>query len=302
MRLPALILLLVACRCVADTNTFTVATYNVENWVLMQRRSVTNAPKPVAEREAVVNVLAGIQPDVLGVEELGTTNELADLQAGLEARGQKYPYTEWIQGADPTRHVALLSRFPIVERLSHTNDTYQLNGHPMGIERGILDVRVQVNPQYSFRVLVVHLKSKRQTELGDQAVMRGEEARLLRRRVEEILQADPNENFIVMGDFNDTLGSDAISEVTGTNSHRLFVLHPRDSKGYDTTHFWKAHREFSRLDYLMLSSGMSNEFVAGSARIADPPRWLNASDHRAVSATFYMHDIGTNRPACATAP
>jgi endonuclease/exonuclease/phosphatase family metal-dependent hydrolase len=288
MRLLALLLTLAAGRCLADTNTFTVATYNLQNWLLMERKGVTNAPKPATEREAVVNVLDTVKPDVLGVEEMGTTNELAELQAQLEARGQKYPYTEWVQGGDPTRHVALLSRFPIVARFSHTNATYQLDGQPRLIERGILDVRVQVNPTYSFRALVVHLKSKRQTETGDQAVMRREEARLVRQRVEEILKADPNENFVVMGDFNDTYGSDAIREVSGG----LFVLRPRDSKGYDTTHFWKAKREFSRLDYVMLSPGMSNEFVNGSARIADPPRWLDGSDHRAVSATFYMRDIG----------
>lgn len=285
--------------CLADqsTGTFTVATYNLQNWVLMERRGVSNAPKPANEQKEIVNVLVTVKPDVLAVEEMGTTNELAELRNSLRERGLDYPHTEWIQGADPTRHVALLSRFPIVERLSHTNDTYQLNGQPMRIERGILDVRVQVNPHYSFRALVVHLKSKRQTDFGDQAVMRHEEAHLLRRRVDEILQRDPNENIVVMGDFNDTPDSEAIHDVTGTNSHRLFILHPRDSKGYDTTHFWKARRQFSRIDYLMLSPGMSNEFITDTARIADLPHWLDGSDHRAVSATFYMHDIGTNRPA-----
>jgi endonuclease/exonuclease/phosphatase family metal-dependent hydrolase len=288
MRLRALVLLLVACRCFGDTNTFTIATYNVQNWVLMERKGTANAPKPATEQKAVVNVLAVVKPDVLAVQEMGTSNELDELRRALKARGFDYPHTEWIQGEDPTRHVALLSRFPIVERLSHTNDTYQLDGQPKRVSRGILDVRVQVNPQYSFRVLVAHLKSKRQTDDGDQALIRLEEARLLRRHVDEILKADPHENVVVMGDLNDTYGSDAIREV----STGLFVLRPRDSKGYDTTHFWKAKREFSRLDYVILSPGMSNEYVTGTARIADPPRWLDGSDHRPVTATFYMRDIG----------
>ncbi len=286
----------VVCRCAADTNTFTVATYNVQNWVLMERHGVSNAPKPATEQKAIANVLAGVRPDILAVEEMGTTNELAELRSALQEHGLNYPYNEWIQGVDPTRHVALLSRFPIVERLSHTNDTYQLNGHPMRIERGILDVRIQVNTEYSFRALVVHLKSKRTTEIGDQAVMRREESLLLRRHVEDILKRDPNENFIVLGDFNDTPYSEPVRNVIGTDNRRLFVLRPRDSKGYDTTHFWKAHREFSRIDYLMISPGMSNEFVTGTEQIAAPPHWLNGSDHRAVSATFYTYDVGTNRP------
>lgn len=303
-RLIVLASLLLAGCCSADTNTFTVAAYNLENWLLMERHGHTNSPKPVAEREAVTKVLAGIRPDVLGVEEMGSTNELADLRIRLEAQGLKYPHTEWIQGADPTRHVALLSRFPIVERNSHTNDTYTLNNHPMGIERGILDVRIQVNPTYSFRALVVHLKSKRHTDIGDQEYMRHEEAKLLHKEIEAILAQDPNENFIIMGDFNDTPQSPAISELTGTNNHGLFVLHPRDSHGFDTTHFWKFQKDpsnrWSRIDYIIASPGMSNEFVTGSAHIADPHGWLDASDHRAVHAQFYTTDRGTNLPARVT--
>lgn len=300
-----LLLLVAAAR--ADQpapGTFTVAAYNLENWVLMERHGVSNAPKPEVEREAVVSVLTGVKPDVLGIEEMGTTNDLTDLRLRLKKRGLNYPYIEWIQGADPTRHVALLSRFPIVERLSHTNQAYQLAGHPMRIERGILDVRIQVNPRYSFRALVVHLKSKRQTEMGDQAVMRLEEARLLHQQIEEILRRDPNENFVIMGDFNDTPDSPAIHELTNTNCHSLFVLHPRDSKGYDSTHFWKFQRDpshrWSRIDYLMASPGMSNEYVAGSAKINDPHGWLDASDHRAISARFHIGDRGTNLPARVT--
>jgi endonuclease/exonuclease/phosphatase family metal-dependent hydrolase len=283
------------------TNTFTIATYNVENWLAMDRHGVTNAPKPVAERDAVAKVLAGIRPDVLGLEEMGTTNDLADLRARLAQHGLDYPHVEWLQAADPARHVVLLSRFPITERRSHTNETYLLNNQPHHIERGILDVRVQVATNYSFRALVVHLKSKRATDAGDQAVMRLEEARLLHRQIEDILRRDPNENFVIVGDFNDTPGSAPLNELTATNCHSLFVLHPRDSKGFDTTHFWRWQKDptnrWSRIDYLMASPGMSNEYVEGSAKINDPTGWLDASDHRAVSAQFHIGDRGTNRPA-----
>jgi hypothetical protein len=55
------------------TNTFVVAVYNLENWLMMERTGGTNSGKPVASREAVVSVLTGIRPDVLGVVEIGTT-------------------------------------------------------------------------------------------------------------------------------------------------------------------------------------------------------------------------------------
>jgi endonuclease/exonuclease/phosphatase family metal-dependent hydrolase len=286
------------------TNSYTIAAYNLENWLEMERHSVTNAPKPEAERNAVAKVLAGIRPDVLGVAEIGTTNDLADLQARLRDHGLDFPHFEWVQGADLNRRVALLSRFPITERLSHTNDTYVLNGQNRRIERGILDVRVQVNPQYSFRALVVHLKSKRAVDYGDQAAIRLAEAKLLHQQIETILHRDPHENFIILGDFNDTPDSPPLRELAGTNCHSLFILAPRDSKGFDSTHFWRWQKDpsnrWSRIDYLMASPGMSNEYVDGSAMINDPPGWRDASDHRAISARFYTGDRGTNLPARVT--
>jgi hypothetical protein len=65
-----------------------------------------------------------------------------------------------------------------------------------------------------------------------------------------------------------------------------------DSTGGEGTHYWWKERSFSRIDYLIASPGMSNEFVTGSAHVADPPHWQRASDHRAIYASFLAHDIG----------
>ena len=169
-----------------STNAFTVAAYNVENWVLMERNGKPDQPKPASEKQAVFAVVAQIRPDVLSVAEMGTTNELAELAAGLRAKGLDYPYREWIEGADTNRHVALLSRFPIAQRFSRTDYTYLLAGKPTRVQRGFLDVLVKVNDDYSFHAIVAHLKSKRQTPEGDQAVMRAEEAKLLRTHIGKV--------------------------------------------------------------------------------------------------------------------
>lgn len=289
----------VAAFATESTNTFTVAAYNVENWVLMERNGNADQLKPQAEREAVFKVLAQVRPDVLGVEEMGTANELDDLLGGLHEKGLDYPYREWIQGGDLTRHVALLSRFPIARRFSRTDYTYLLKGEPRPIERGILDVEVKVNDSYSFRAVVAHLKSKRQSKIGDQAVMRLEEAKLMRAHIGKALKDNPRLNLIAMGDFNDTPESEAIRSIIGEPPFNLFDLMPVDSKGGHDTHFWKARDLFSRIDYLITSPGLSNEYIEGSAHIADVPEWNDASDHRVVYAQFHDHDIG--EPA-ATAP
>lgn len=302
MILGALIFLLTAgALAAAPTNTFVVAAYNVENWVLMERDGQPNQPKPESEKAAVVDVLATIQPDVLGVVELGTTNELAELSRRLAARGLHYPHSEWIQGWDVNRHVALLSRFPITERHSRTDYSYQLGTNTLYHSRGVLDVQIQVTADYSFRTVVAHLKSRRQHELFDDTLMRHAEARLLREHVARALAADPARNLILMGDLNDPPESESLRVILGQPPGQLRDLMPQDRAGRFNTHLWRFRRQWSRIDYLLVSTGMANDYVAGSARIADEPGWDRASDHRAVYARFTSVETAPV-PAAETAP
>ena len=293
MRLWLLVVVLAASIVHADslpTNSFSIASYNVENWLLMERNRKPDQPKPAASKSAVVDVLAEARPDVVGFQEMGGTNDFAELIAMLAERGLVYPHREWVQGADPTRHVALLSRFPITERRSRVDYTYKLGSNVMPIQRGILDVNIQVNEHYSFRALVVHLKSRRVVEEFDQAEARLGEARLLRGHIAKILKDDPDRNLIAIGDFNDVPDSPALRAVIGEPPFPLHRLNPVDSKGYFTTHLWRSKREWSRIDYLITSPAMANEFVPGSARIGDYPMWEKASDHRLILARFLAQD------------
>jgi endonuclease/exonuclease/phosphatase family metal-dependent hydrolase len=272
--------------------TFTVSSYNVENWLLMTRGSKTNEPKPEVSRQQIVSILARVKPDVAGLIEIGTTNDLAELRHRLKEAGSDYPHQEWWQAADPTRHVALLSKFPIERRYSRADYTYDLDGRPTPIQRGILDVLIRVNDSYAFRAIVVHLKSKREIEGASQAAMRLGEARLLRQHIDDILQRDPHANVLAVGDYNDTPESEPIHTVIGTGARQLFDIMPRTSTGHVDTHYWRSQRSYSRIDYLLASPGMSNEYVAGSGRLANYPGWLDASDHRCLYAKFHDRDIG----------
>lgn len=300
--LLGLLLAFVATGAAQQTDTFVLATYNVENWTRTERRGVPDQPKPEHEKAAVVAVLAAIRPDVLGLVEMGTTDDLAELASRLRAVSVEYPYSAWLQAADAERHVALLSRFPLIKQFSRTNDFYELAGRQHPIQRGILDVLVQVNARYSFRALVVHLKSKRVVEGADQAQMRLEEARLVRRHITATLEQQPRLNLALVGDFNDTPESPPVRTILGEGPFALFALVGWDSRGYDTTHFYRPTRTWSRLDYIAVSPGMSNEFVEGSAKIADVGPWREASDHRAIYASFYAQDRNEPEAAAAVPP
>ena len=101
--------------------TFRVATYNVENYLdqpTESRHSVKSAEAKAKIRESI----KAMNPDVIALEEMGTTNALLELRASLKADGLDFPFWEHIQSFDTNIHVAVLSRLPIVARRPHTNE------------------------------------------------------------------------------------------------------------------------------------------------------------------------------------
>ncbi len=281
------------------TNQFTVATYNVRNWLTMPRWGKPDQPKPLDEKMAVVECLADIQPDVLALQEIGSDRDLIDIVGRLRNAGLVYPDGEWIEGVDTNRHVAILSRFPIIKRNSVTDATYTLSGQTLGISRGIIDVTVGVSDAYHFRALVAHLKSKRPVPDFNQAAMRLAEANLLRRHAEKLIKTNPRLNLLVMGDLNDTPMSQPLVALRGQEPPFLHTIEAIDRDGQDFTFFWKSAGERSRLDYLLVNEAMQAELVRDGFGIGDSQRWNQASDHRAVYARFYALD--QDQPPAASA-
>ncbi len=274
----------------APTNTFRVATYNVENWLLMERNRQPDRPKPEPAKQAVFDVLADVKADVLALQEVGDTNDLAEVADGLAARGLVYPHRDWLRAADTNRHVAVLSRFPITDRFSRGDYTFTLGTNVIPFQRGVLDVNIQVNHHYAFRALVVHLKSRREVTDFDQAQARLHEAQLLRAHIGKALKDHPDRNLLVAGDFNDTPDSAPLRTIIGEPPFALVMLPATTARGYSGTHLWRARREWSRIDYLIASPGLAREHITGTARVGDHPASEKASDHRPVWADFIAAD------------
>lgn len=289
--LLAFALLAVSARALEPGDSFVFAAYNVENWLSMDRyidnERVTSSPKPEEEKAAVVAVILAHQPDILGIVEIGQQDDLEDLRARLKAGGLDYPHIEWLSGPDPERHVALLSKFPIVERNSLANVPFDLDGHPQAVQRGILDVTVEPAEGYRIRLLGVHFKSRRPVPDFDQATLRGKEAEALRSHVSAILEADPDANVMLFGDFNDTKNEYPIRHLLGGPAkRRLKDIFLSDSLGDRWTHYWKAADLYSRIDYLIASPGLFKEVHAGDRGIDRSENWFVGSDHRLIFATI----------------
>jgi len=284
-------------------DSFRIATYNVENYLL--EPAGTRPAKSAAARAAVCDAIVALKPDVLALQEIGGTNALFDLQSSLKGRGVDLPDWEWITGFDTNIHLAVLSRYPITARRPHTNETFLLAGRPFRVSRGFLEVEIKPSDHSSFVLLAAHLKSRRPVPYADEADLRLEEAHALRGIIDRILSSNPDVNLVVLGDFNDLYNSKALKSVLGGRGRMSLVdTRPAEQNG-DTpgaagrrhsgrtiawTHYYDVEDTYSRIDYILLSRGMEREWQPEGTCVLALPNWGVASDHRPLVATFYNRD------------
>ena len=269
----------------ADPGEIRIASYNVENYTTMTRRidgkMVAEAGKPEPERNAVAKSITEISPDIIGLMEIGTPAQFEDLRRRIHKAGLDYAEAEYLSGPDPSRHVALLSRYPIVERHSLGDIPLKIGTVTLHSPRGFLDVTVEPRPGYRIRILCVHLKAKLEVANYDATALREAEAVFLRKHVREILSRDPETRLVVMGDFNDTKNSRALWEITGKPEWRdsLKALPLTDRNGDSWTECWESADVYSRIDYMMVSKKLEPEVNSGRSAVARFPFWREASDH-----------------------
>jgi len=212
------------------TETFRVATYNVENYLdqpTQSRHFVKSAEAKAKVRESI----EAIKPDVLALEEMGTTNALLELRASLKTDGLDFPFWEHVSGADTNIHVAVLSKFPIVARYPHTNDEFLLDGKRFRVGRGFAEVEIQAATNFTFTLIAAHLKSKLATPNADEAEERLAEAKVLRGIIDEHFKENPDAKLIVLGDINDLKNSDPIKAIIGRGKFKLTDTRPAERNG-----------------------------------------------------------------------
>ena len=282
---------------------FRVATYNVENY-LDQPTESRHFVKSADARAKIRESIESTKPDVVALEEMGTTNALLELRASLAAEGLDFPFWEQVQGWDTNIHVAVLSRLPIVARRPHTNDLFLLDGRQFRVERGFAEVDIQADTNVTFTMIVAHLKSRRPVPNADEAMERLEEAKVLRGIIDEHLTNNPNARLIVLGDFNDVKDSDAVREIIGRGKFKLTDTRPAERNGdiapvgnsnFDPrniawTEYYGKEDVYTRMDYILLSPALARDWVKNESYVLALPNWGIGSDHRPIVAAFKAED------------
>src|SRR5580692_4007096 len=266
--------------------------YNVENYLEMNRRQggrTEFGPKPESEKSTLVRIIKEIHPDILGVAEMGPPDQFEEFQKRLKDAGLDFSFSEYVNGPDRDRHLALLSRFTIVERHSEKDLFFDLNGQREPVERGFLDVTIEVNPTFRLRVVGAHLKSKLAAPSGE-ALLRRNEARLLRQHIDGVLTKDPNEDLLVYGDLNDTKDQPAIQEILGPRQgpNRLREIPLADAQGDRWTYYRRLSDTYDRIDYVLADKVIWPQIDQSQSYLYRSPDWYSASDHRPVVTVIRM--------------
>jgi endonuclease/exonuclease/phosphatase family metal-dependent hydrolase len=298
-----IVTLLLASLSSRSAETFRVATYNLQNYI--ETPSGTRPAKSEAAKAKIRESIRATKADVVALQEMGGTNALLELRDSLKRDGCDFPFWEHVSAWDTNIHVAVLSRFPIVARRSHTNDSFALFNKQFHVKRGFAEVDIQVNARYTFTLLTTHLKSKLTVFDADEQELRDEEAALLRQKVEAILNAHPDAKVIVAGDLNDVRDSKPVRTIIAAGrKNPLHDTRPAEQNGDDQpnnnprypapqitwTHFYGKEDTYRRIDYILLSKGMARDWMAGETFIVKIPNWGIGSDHRPIVATFLAEE------------
>lgn len=264
----------------APFTPFTFVTYNVRNWL----SSSTSPEKSPEAKNAVIRVLVDANADVIGISEIGNEIDLAEIAALLNSSGARYPHTYHTGGVDPVRHLGLLSKYPVI---STSSPAVRLSGTALSMQRGMLDATVDMNGSH-IRFIGLHLKSKRIVRGFDQALLRFDEARHVRKHIDSILAAVPQTRLIVYGDFNDTTRSRSSRAIYGTYRTPGYMSGVRaaDSRGETWTHRYSLEDAYSRIDFVTVSPALRKHVSKKGTRVIDDPLWEIASDHRPVVVAF----------------
>lgn len=292
--------------------TLRVATFNVENLFARWRFKDNVDPAEANKRGWVVDqtlfeelgvddkaitgaAVREIRADVIGFQEVENVDTLKHFRARSLGGRAAYPYVAGVDGNDPRLiDVALLSKLPItrIRSYQHLMDP-QTPTSPL-FSRDCLEIDIDVSAQTTLTVFVNHFKSM----LGGRAQTRGRRqrqcARVKRIVIDRFGAQAGDRPFIVLGDFNDYLETDAQGEtgiaelVQWDQVVNVVERLPADERW---THYWDDGDDYRQLDYLLISRSLADA-NAGAPEIMRKGQPLRAT--RYTGERF--PGVGQDRP------
>ena len=281
----------------ADDNRIKIAAYNVEFFLDVFDDPYTHdeghPPKPRKDIELVCKAVREVNPDVITFEEVENDGVMREaVKEFLPDMGYEYIAADQTN-SDRGQNLGVISRKPIVSMTSHRFLPLHLEGQEQTwhFARDLWKVVIQATPTQTVTLFVVHLKSKYESD-GDPHSQhwRDAEAVMARKIIGAELGEHPNEMAVMLGDFNDEVGSDPYKLLTGATADGkplLSDVHSSLSK-HDRGSYLRGHYAGTTIDYMLASPALFKHLVPGSAGVLHDDHVLGGSDHAPVYASFEL--------------
>jgi len=220
------------------------------------------------------------RPDIIMLQEIESSQVLEDLAQSLS---NGYSWSHFANNPGSAIGLGIISRYPVTEAKAHS---ITINGETT--PRPVLEARIKAN-ENEFIVFVCHWKSKIG---GDNATenARRASARIILRRINELLQSEPDIGVIIAGDLNENhnefyrRGADKIcallpddpycARIANGMQKDFFVI--GGNRNFETAHFPK--------ESVMLFSPWFNDLEKGSYYYKH--EW-ETIDHFLISGHFF---------------
>lgn len=198
-------------------------------------------------------------PDIIGLAEIENKNVMMAIIDDLHQKGM--PHYSFVHYDSPDERGA------DVAMIYNTQSFIVLESNPIlvhlpGIEdrtRDILHVKGRTMTDVPLHIFIAHFPSRREgTERSERR--RYFVASELHNAVYKILSGNPEENILIMGDFNDTPDDNSIDEVLGAqkafdniiNLKLYNLMYPRHKRGIGSTY----HKGWLLFDQFIVSGNM----------------------------------------------
>ncbi|MBT9588635.1 endonuclease/exonuclease/phosphatase family protein [bacterium] len=271
---------------------FTLASYNVlnlfDNIDDPAKKDEDTPAKPQAEQAALSEVMLSSGADVIALQEVENLQILKTFrdQHGL---AEAYPHLLLLEGNDKRGiDVALMSRHPIQNPVSHKETTFKVEGQKEKghFLRDVLQADIEMPGGTPVRFFVTHFASKIGGQRADR--LRKAEAKAAREIIQRETASFPGQRYVVMGDFNDTPDSIAVKTFTtpdknGWALRDVFADQP-ETVSYPTSEETAQKWGYKKIDHILVSPALMDSFTGH--QVHHHPADEQASDHWMVSSNF----------------
>lgn len=273
-----------------DRSSVRVATYNLRNYLLMNRqidgRFRMDYPKPESEKSVVRKTIREANADLLAVQEIGSLELLEELRGDLADEGLVYTGLFVLEADDETRKIGALWKSDLrVSPIEHVDMSFSLFDERRLVKRGMLELRLETaDDAGAVSVFVLHLKSRYTSDRRDPGSVdrRTLEAEESRDRILDLFPDPESSRFMVVGDLNDYRNSASVRRLLSRGDLQISrLLDIGDDRGAIWTHFYEKGGEYSLIDYILCSPAIAEDTVLAKGILADEA-FFDGSDHRLV--------------------